>query len=109
MILNLVNHKIEILKQSPVRLPEGDYQTKTVTFKIVWCDVTRATLKEYREGNEVEKAQGQIIFLVNYMDARDITRDMFVKFEGQKYNIKNIEPDYERHDYTRITGRVVTK
>lgn len=109
MILNLINSKIEIQTVTPVRQPEGDYVNELSTFKKIWVDVTRATLKEYREGNDMEHTQDQIIILANYMDARDITRDMFIKFDGQNYNIKNIEPDYERHDYTRITAKAVNK
>ncbi|WP_282805948.1 phage head closure protein [Lactobacillus isalae] len=88
---------------------DGTYEDKLVPIKELWCDVTRSTLKEYRENSGLEEGKDNTIFLVNYMDSREITSDMFIHFNGNDYNIKNIQRDYERFDSTRITGRLVEK
>lgn len=109
MILNLMNTKIQVLKTIQTQDEDGTVSLSTVVLKSLWCDVTRSTLKEYRENSGLEEDKENVIFLVRYMDSRDITSDMFIKFNGQKYNIKNIQRDYERFDSTRITGRLVDK
>lgn len=109
MILNLVNTKIQIMQTITRKADDGTFDEETVKFKEIWCDVTRSTLKEYRENSGIEAGKETVIFLVNYMDSRDITRDMFIKVNGETYNIKNIQRDYERFDCTRITGVVENK
>lgn len=109
MILNLMNSKIQILKTVTFKRPDGTTRQKTVVFKTLWADVTRATLKEYREITGIAEEKENVIFLVNYMDSRDITEKMFVLFNGEKYNIKDIQRDYERFDCNIIIGRRNTK
>lgn len=104
-----MNTKIQVLKTVTTKDEDGTTSQSTVVFKTLWCDVTRSTLKEYRENSGLEEGKENIVFLVRYMDSRDVTKDMFIQFNGQKYNIKNIQRDYERFDSTRITARLVDK
>jgi SPP1 family predicted phage head-tail adaptor len=98
------------MKNKPIKNKEdGTWSDKLVLYKELWCDVTRSTLKEYRENSGLEEGKENTIFLVSYMDSRDITNDMFIQFNSNSYNIKNIQRDYERFDSTRITGRLVEK
>lgn len=107
MILNLTNTKIQILKPTPITDENGDTTIEYSVLKTVWCDITRASLREYREGNSLEQSKDKLIFLVNYMDARGITRGMEIQLDDHIYEITNLDRDYEHLDYTRITGTEV--
>jgi head-tail adaptor len=104
MILSLTNTKIQILKPTPITDDNGDTAIKYEVWKETWCDITRATLREYREGNSLEQGKDKLIFLIGYMNSRGITRDMAIGLDGHIYEITNLERDYEHHDYTRVTG-----
>ena len=55
MILNLMNTKIQVLKTIQSQDEDGTVSLTTVVFKSLWCDVTRSTLKEYRENSGLEE------------------------------------------------------
>ena len=62
MILNLMNTKIQVLKTIQSQDEDGTVSLATVVFKSLWCDVTRSTLKEYRENSGLEEDKENVIF-----------------------------------------------
>lgn len=87
----------------------GDWKKTMNPIKTIWCDVPKATLKEYREDTNLSEGKEKVIFLVNHMSARGITKSNYIKFRDKVYNIIDITPDYEAHETDKITGELVTK
>lgn len=49
-----------------------------------------------------------VTFTVRWEDADGVTNDMRIRFDGDTYNIKNINPDYESRRFIKIQATAGT-
>lgn len=111
MIISRQNNRIEFLSL-PSETIINDYgepdETLQPEFKL-WADISKSTLKEYRESDISDKGTHKIVFLVDYRASLKVKREMIIRFKGEDFNIIDIERDYGSHDMTKIMAQGVTK
>ncbi|MCF1847357.1 head-tail adaptor protein [Lactobacillus mulieris] len=97
------------MKKINQKTQQGDWKSVMVPVKKLWADVAKSTLKEYREDANLLEGKEKVIFLINSMAAKDITRKNFIQFKDKNYNITDIQRDFETHDFDKFTGVEVDK
>jgi len=104
-----MNNRIEFYTVKSHKNENGEaVSTPTLVFSL-WCDISKDSVKEYKEHDFDEKGSRQLTFLVDYRASLKATREMTIKFRGTDFNIEDIQRDYTFKDMTKIAATEVDK
>ncbi|WP_204256136.1 head-tail adaptor protein, partial [Staphylococcus sp. GDB8P47P] len=82
------------LQNIPVRLDEGGYEEVPTTIATPFCEVSKTTIKEFRN-EDLDTRRETIVFIIRYRQKADIHSGLFVDFKGKQYKIVAIETDFQ--------------
>ncbi|MEB5794030.1 phage head closure protein [Staphylococcus hominis] len=94
MEIGRLKHRIKIYDQTETVNDEGIFVTDKKLIATPYCEVSKTTIKEFREMG-LEARKGTIDFIIRYRQKADIQSDMIVEFKGKEYKIKYIETDLQ--------------
>lgn len=102
-----LKHSIAIIQAKNERNEYGEMIEKNVLLFTTRAAVWTRFLKE-NESVLGTLLQDTITLIVRYKQKMKITNDMLIKFNGDLYEIKNINPDEQKKDFTTIIVKAVS-
>ena len=115
MITRNMNERITFYKKKDGQNEDGEVVTgiKEEIFTC-WAEVSKATVKEFRErtsqelaGDGIKKRKETIIFNIRYQQEEPVDSTMIISFRGNEYEILNVETDFMRKDFSMISAVMV--
>ncbi|MGB3161549.1 MAG: phage head closure protein [Carnobacterium sp.] len=115
MITRNMNERITFLMKKDGQNEDGEVVTgiKEELFTC-WAEVSKATVKEFRErtsqelaGDGIKKRKDTIIFNIRYQQKEPVDSTMIISFRGNEYEILNVETDFMRKDFSMISAVMV--
>ncbi|WP_053018032.1 phage head closure protein [Staphylococcus haemolyticus] len=106
MEIGRLKHRIKVYDQTETVNDEGVYVTDKKLIATPYCEVSKTTIKEFREMG-LEARKGTIDFIIRYRQKTDIQSDMIVEFKGKEYKIKYIETDLQDLERQMLKCEVV--
>lgn len=105
-----MNERILFYSVENIKNDDGDYETVETTRFECWAEVAKATTKEFRDRTNnhiegLEKRKERRVFYIRFR--MDIDSSYFVNWRGKKYQIKEIEEDWQSKDMVMISVEVV--
>lgn len=74
----------------------------------IYCEPLKQTVKEFVDkGYDFDARRINLNLMVRYKQRFEIKNDQKIKFKGNEYYIKTIEPNYEDMDYLMIGCEIV--
>ena len=99
-----LNRRIEIQKQTEVRLPSGQPKLEWTVYKRVWAWVKGATgMASVRQSGLQDNVAGSLnsySFRIRYR--ADITNAMRIAYGGFTFDIKQVRHDLAGHEWTDL-------
>ncbi|WP_375179913.1 phage head closure protein [Enterococcus rotai] len=76
-----------------------------------WAEIPKAKIKEFRDrtsmelaGEGIQKRKDQLVFLIRYHSKQLIDTTMKIAFEGNSYEITDVEIDYAYKEFNQISA-----
>ncbi|REI31455.1 phage head completion protein [Staphylococcus felis] len=99
MEIGKLKHRIEIIEIIHGVDDEGTYTEIEKVLMTPFAEISKTTIKEFRS-KELDGRKGVIDFIIRYQQRANIDSGMIVKFKNKRYEIKNVEIDFQ--DYERM-------
>lgn len=115
MITRNMNERITFFTKRDGQNEEGEVVSgiKKILFTC-WAEVSKATVKEFRErtsqelaGGGITKRKDTIIFNIRYQQKQLVDSTMMIDFRGKEYEILNVETDFMRKDFSMISAVMI--
>lgn len=110
MITRKMNERIEFYTVEDVKDENGDSTQVETTLFLCWAEVAKATTKEFRDRtinhiDEPEKRKETRVFYIRFRT--DVDSAYFVNWRGKKYQVKDIEEDWQSKDMLMVSVEVI--
>lgn len=106
MEIGRLKHRIKIFNPTSEVNDEGTYQTVNKLVATPFCEVSKTTIKEFKEMG-LDARKDTINFIIRYHQHVDIDSGMIVEFKGKEYEIKYIESDFQDMERLMLKCEVV--
>jgi SPP1 family predicted phage head-tail adaptor len=105
-----MNERIEFYTVEDVKDENGDSTQVETTLFLCWAEVAKATTKEFRDRTinhieGLEKRKERRVFYIRFRT--DIDTSYFVKWRDKRYQINEIEEDWQSKDMLMVSVEVV--
>lgn len=101
-MINELNKKIEIYKNSETENQLGQTVLSEEFLKCAWASIKIKSLKEENLVDRATISNTTIIFTLRKKSIKNITRDMFFIFENERYNILYFMPHFKYNNRVEI-------
>lgn len=110
MITRKMNERIEFYSIKNIKNEDGDYETAETSLFECWAEVAKATTKEFRDRTNnhiegLEKRKERRVFYIRFRT--DIDTSYFVKWRDKRYQVKEIEEDWQSKDMLMVSVEVI--
>lgn len=109
MIINQMNNRIEFYSVKPTKNEYGEIDNVPTLVAKIWADISKDSVKEYKEHDFDEKGSRHLTFLIDHRASLKIDREMVIKFREHEFNIIDIQRDYTFQDMAKIAAVEVDK
>lgn len=106
MEIGRLKHRIKILTIVNQRQRDGSYKKQETVVAQPYCEVSKTTIKEFKE-QDLEARKESLDFIIRYQQKVDIHSGMAVEFRNKRYEIYNIETDYQDMERMMLKCEVV--
>ena len=89
MEIGRLKHRIKIFNRTTEINDEGTYQTITQLVAAPFCEVSKTTIKEFKEMG-LDARSDTINFIIRYHQRVDIDSGMLVEFKGKELSLIHI-------------------
>lgn len=110
MITRKMNERITFYETKTTKDENGDPITIEKDLFSCWCEVAKATTKEFRDrsSNKIEEIQKQKNVRTFYVRFRtDVQTDMLINWRSQSFKVIDFEEDWKSKDMLMITAEVI--
>ncbi|ALN76065.1 phage head completion protein [Staphylococcus agnetis] len=106
MEIGKLKHRIKIYEVKNVINDEGGTEEITQTIVEPFCEVSKTTIKEFRN-EDIDSRKETIIFIIRYRRDIEIHSGLNVDFKGKIYKIVAIETDFQDMERQQLKCEVV--
>lgn len=105
-----MNERIVFYTVEDVKDENGDSTPVETTLFSCWAEVAKATTKEFRDRTNnhiegLEKRKERRVFYIRFRT--DVDSSYFVNWRGKKYQVKDIEEDWQSKDMLMVSVEVI--
>lgn len=110
MITRKLNERITFFERKPGKDENGDPISNDVDLFSCWCEIAKATTKEFRDraNDKVEDIQKRRNKRTMYIRFRtNVDTGMFLKWRGKEYKLIDLEEDWQSKDMLMLTVEAI--